>query len=215
MLWRMFGTCSTLWKSLLSFSLRLPAFVRGSRQIVSRRQDLWVGFYKRDSGLSSITWPESVDVALYYGWIDGIRKSLDEKSYMIRFTPRKERSRWRAVNRKRVRELIDSGLMHPAGLKAFTERKQETAGNYSYEQRNEIELDAKQEELFRANQKAWVLLSKPAELVSENVSLVGRKRKKEETRQRRLKQLIESSEQGKTVAPLTRKSSAENRQMKS
>jgi uncharacterized protein YdeI (YjbR/CyaY-like superfamily) len=177
----------------------------------SRQQELWVGFYKRDSGLPSITWPESVDVALCYGWIDGIRKSLDEKSYMIRFTPRKERSKWSAINRKRVRELIDSGLMHPAGLKAFTERKPESAGEYSYEQRNRIELDAKQERLFRANQKAWAFYQGQPNWYRKTSLWWVASAKKEETRQRRLRQLIESSEQEKTILPLTRKSSAEKR----
>ena len=177
----------------------------------SRCQELWVGFYKRDSRLPSITWPESVDVALCYGWIDGIRKSLDEKSYMIRFTPRKERSKWSSVNRKRVRQLIDSGLMHPAGLKAFTERKQESADNYSYEQRNQIELDAKQEELFRANQKAWDFYQAQPNWYRKTSLWWVVSAKKEETRQRRLNQLIETSEQGRTIAPLTRKSPGENR----
>src|SRR5882672_6867370 len=80
--------------------------------------ELWVGFYKKDSGKPSITWPQSVDEALCYGWIDGIRKSIDEVSYMIRFTPRKSRSIWSAVNIKRAGELVAEGLMHPAGLKA-------------------------------------------------------------------------------------------------
>jgi uncharacterized protein YdeI (YjbR/CyaY-like superfamily) len=177
----------------------------------SRQEELWVGFYKKDSGLPSITWPESVDVALCYGWIDGIRKSLDEKSYMIRFTPRKERSKWSAVNRERVRELIDSGLMHPAGLKAFTERKQEAAGNYSYEQRNEIELDPTQEALFRGNQKAWAFYQSQPNWYRRTSLWWVVSAKKEETRQRRLNQLIESSGQGKTIAPLTRKSPTEKR----
>ncbi len=176
-----------------------------------RRQELWVGFYKRNSGLASITWPESVDVALCYGWIDGVRKSLDEKSYMIRFSPRKERSKWSAINLKRVRELIDSGLMHPAGLKAFTERKQELPGEYSYEQRNEIEFDATQEELFRANEKAWTFFQSQPNWYRKTSLWWVMSAKKEETRRRRLNQLIQNSEQAKTIAPLTRKSPADKR----
>ncbi len=170
-----------------------------------------MGFYKRETGLPSITWPESVDVALCYGWIDGIRKSLDDKSYMIRFTPRKERSKWSAVNLKRVRELIDSGLMHPAGLKAFTERKQDLPGDYSYEQRNEIELDAAQEKLFRANQRAWIFYQSQPNWYRKTSLWWVVSAKKEETRRRRLNQLIENSEQGKTIAQLTRKSAADKR----
>src|SRR5258707_14964437 len=82
----------------------------------------WVGFYKKDSGKASITWPESVDQALCFGWIDGLRKSIDDVSYKIRFTPRKPRSIWSAVNSKRAGELIEAGLMQPAGLQAFGAR---------------------------------------------------------------------------------------------
>jgi uncharacterized protein YdeI (YjbR/CyaY-like superfamily) len=177
----------------------------------TRRQELWVGFYKRETGLPSITWPESVDVALCYGWIDGIRKSIDEKSYMIRFTPRKERSKWSAVNLKRMRQLIDTGLMHPAGLKAFTERKQEAPGEYSYEQRNKIEFDPIQEKLFRANDKAWNFYQSQPNWYRKTSLWWVVSAKKEETRQRRLTQLIQSSEQGKTIAPLTRKSVPDKR----
>src|SRR5262245_21497132 len=78
-------------------------------------QFVWVGFYKKGSGKPSITWPESVDEALCFGWIDGIRKSVDETSYTIRFTPRKSRSIWSAINIKRAQELIELGRMRPAG----------------------------------------------------------------------------------------------------
>src|SRR5215207_3179776 len=87
--------------------------------------ELWVGFYKKGSGKPSITWPESVDQALCFGWIDGVRKGIDETSYMIRFTPRKPRSTWSAVNIKRVGELTELGLMRPAGVKAFEARSGE------------------------------------------------------------------------------------------
>ena len=83
-------------------------------------EELWVGFYKRDSGKPSITWPESVDCALCFGWIDGVRKSLGEESYVIRFTPRKSTSTWSAINIRRVEALTKDGLMHPAGHAAFT-----------------------------------------------------------------------------------------------
>lgn len=85
--------------------------------------ELWVGFFKKGSGRPSITWPESVDQALCFGWIDGVRRSLDAVSYMIRFTPRREGSTWSAVNIKRAAELKRQGLMHPAGLEAFSRRK--------------------------------------------------------------------------------------------
>src|SRR5712692_8865031 len=84
-----------------------------------RRKELLVGFYKKGSGKPSITWPESVDGALCFGWIDGVRKRIDDVSYTIRFTPRRASSIWSSVNIKRARELSRLGLMRPAGLKAF------------------------------------------------------------------------------------------------
>jgi hypothetical protein len=98
-------------------------------------QKLWVGFRKKASSKPSITWPEAVDQALCFGWIDGLRKSIDETSYAIRFTPRKPRSAWSTINIKRVRALTESGHMQPAGLKAFQLLKSEKSAIYSYEQR--------------------------------------------------------------------------------
>src|SRR5512147_507837 len=86
--------------------------------------ELLVGFYKTGSGKPSITWPESVDQALCFGWIDGIRKSVDDVSYASRFTPRRPRSNWSAVNIRRVAVLTEQGLMQPAGLKAFAAREE-------------------------------------------------------------------------------------------
>src|SRR5260370_29925697 len=100
-------------------------------------QELWVGYYKKGSGRPSITWPESVDEALCFGWIDGIRESVDEVSYTIRFTPRKPRSVWSAINIRRAQELTAQGLMQPAGLKAFEARLENRSGIYSYEQRTD------------------------------------------------------------------------------
>ena len=118
-----------------------------------KARELWVGFYKRGSGRPSLTWPESVDTALRYGWIDGIRKRIDGRRYAIRFTPRKPGSIWSTVNVKRVRELTRLGLMHPAGIKVFQERKK--TGVYSYEQRNTAKLGASFEGRLRANKRAW------------------------------------------------------------
>src|SRR5262245_17676161 len=113
---------------------------------------LWVGFHKRDSGKPSITWPESVDEALCFGWIDGVRKSVDESSYMIRFSPRKSISIWSAVNIKRAQELIEMGKMQPAGLDAFQKRKEDRTRRYSYEQQGS-KLAPEYEKKLRANRK--------------------------------------------------------------
>jgi uncharacterized protein YdeI (YjbR/CyaY-like superfamily) len=115
----------------------------------------WVGFYKKGSGKPSITWPEPVDSALCFGWIDGVRKSLDEISYVIRFSPRRARSIWSAVNIKRVGELAKQGLMHRAGLNAFERRTGERSEIYAYEQRKGAKLSSAYEKQFRANKQAW------------------------------------------------------------
>ena len=102
----------------------------------AKTKELWVGFYKKDSGKPSITWPESVDEALCFGWIDGLRKRIDEESYMIRFSPRKPSSIWSAVNIRNAEKLIKETRMTPAGLKAYAARKEYRSGIYSYEQRS-------------------------------------------------------------------------------
>jgi uncharacterized protein YdeI (YjbR/CyaY-like superfamily) len=90
-----------------------------------RARELWVGYYKKSAGRSGITWPQSVDEALRYGWIDGVRKGIDDERYMNRFTPRKPGSNWSARNIKRAKELIEQGLMRPAGRKAFEARRKD------------------------------------------------------------------------------------------
>ncbi len=167
--------------------------------------ELWVGYYKIDSGKPSLTWPESVDEALYFGWIDGIRKSVDEVSYTIRFTPRKPRSIWSAVNIKRATELIELGLMQPAGLKAFQNRQEARSAVYSYEQRGQ-KLDDAHEKKLRANKKAWAFFQTQPPWYQRAASWWVASAKKEETRLKRLATLIEDSTNGRTVAPLTRKS---------
>src|SRR5277367_3866346 len=120
-----------------------------------KTKELWVGFYKRNSGKPSITWPEAVDAALCFGWIDGVRKSIDEFSYTIRLTPRKPRSTWSTINIKKVQELTKLGLMHPKGLEAFRGRTKEKSGIYSYEQRHTVEFDPLYEKKLRASKKAY------------------------------------------------------------
>ncbi|MDQ3930612.1 MAG: YdeI/OmpD-associated family protein [Chloroflexota bacterium] len=164
--------------------------------------ELWVGFHKKGSGKPSITWPESVDQALCFGWIDGIRKSIDETSYMIRFTPRKRGSIWSAVNIKRVGELIELGLMQPAGLAAFEKRDEKKAQLYSYE-RTESKLDEAYERQFRDNQVAWSFFEAQAPWYRRTSSWWVMSAKKEETRQRRLSTLIAASERGEKLGAVT------------
>ena len=171
-------------------------------------QELWVGFYKKSSGKPSITWPEAVDEALCFGWIDGVRKGIDDVSYTIRFTPRKPRSIWSAVNVKRASELASLGLMRPAGLKAFEERAEEKSELYSYEQEN-AELNDAYEQQFRANKTAWEFFQAQAAWYRRAATWWVISAKKEETRLKRLATLIEDSEHGRTIPPLTRRTRPE------
>jgi uncharacterized protein YdeI (YjbR/CyaY-like superfamily) len=167
-------------------------------------QELWVGFYKRLTGRPSITWPESVDEALCFGWIDGVRKSIDESSYVIRFTPRRSRSNWSAVNIKRAQELIATGRMQPAGLRAFEQRQDERSAVYAYEQRHSARLDEADEQQLRSNAAAWRFFQAQPPSYQKAAAWWIISAKQEATRRRRLATLIEDSANGRTVGPLTR-----------
>lgn len=172
----------------------------------SEEKELWVGYYKKGTGIPSLTWQESVDEALCYGWIDGIRKTVDEQRYKIRFTPRKANSNWSAVNINRMAELSALGRVQPAGLLAFEKRTEEKSAIYAYEQRKDIVLEDTFERQFRANVKAWEWFqSRPASYRQGALYWVM-SAKKEETRLKRLVTLIEDSANERTVAPLTRPS---------
>ncbi len=166
--------------------------------------ELSVGFYKRASGKSSITWPESVDAALCYGWIDGVRNSIDAVSYRIRFTPRKPTSTWSAINVKRVAELTKLGLMHPAGIEAFEARRGDKTGIYAYEQRKTAKLPPPYEKRFRAHKKAWAFFQKQPPWYRRTASYRVISAKQEATRQKRLAQLIKDSEAGVAIKELRR-----------
>jgi uncharacterized protein YdeI (YjbR/CyaY-like superfamily) len=165
--------------------------------------ELLVGFHKKGSGKPSITWPESVEEALCFGWIDGVRRSLDHESYTIRFSPRKPNSTWSRVNLEKVEELTRRERMRPAGLRVYEERREAKTGVYSYEQREAAELPAEYEERLRANRAAWDFwTARPPSYRRAAVWWVV-SAKKEETRERRLARLIEDSASGRTVPPLT------------
>jgi uncharacterized protein YdeI (YjbR/CyaY-like superfamily) len=168
------------------------------------RRELLVGFYKKGSGRPSISWPESVDEALCFGWIDGVRRSLGDDAYTIRFTPRQARSTWSAVNVRRAQELIEAGRMTPAGLAAFEARGDDRTAIYSYEQRRQAALDAEQERRFRAVPEAWEWFqARPPSYRRAAIHWVT-SAKRPETRERRLRALIEDSAAGRLVKPLTR-----------
>jgi uncharacterized protein YdeI (YjbR/CyaY-like superfamily) len=160
--------------------------------------ELWVGFYKKASGKPSITWPQSVDEALCFGWIDGIRKSIDDVSYKIRFTPRQSRSTWSAVNIKRAQQLIDQGLVRPAGLKAFAAREENRSGIYSYEQRTP-ELPNQYGKKLKKDLAAWKFFQAQPPSYRKAANWYVLSAKKEETRLKRLDALIEYSAKGQRI----------------
>src|SRR5688572_2750754 len=161
------------------------------------KTELWVGYHRRRTGTPSITWPESVDEALCFGWIDGVRKTIDEDRYMIRFTPRKTKSNWSTVNVKRVGELTKLGLMKPAGLKVFEER--EAKREYSYEQTRQMELSEELAKKFRANRKAWTFFEAQPPGYQKTMTFWVMSPKKDVTRLARLAKLIEFSAAGKRL----------------
>jgi uncharacterized protein YdeI (YjbR/CyaY-like superfamily) len=163
-----------------------------------KETELWVGYYKTKTGKPSLTWPQSVDQALCYGWIDGLRRSLGEESYMIRFTPRQAKSIWSAVNIKRAKELIAEGLMKPAGLEAFEAKDEKRTQRYSYE-RETAALDAEQEKLFRKNKSAWKWYSGQPPWYRKVTAFWIVSARRPETRAQRLATLIADSAAGRRI----------------
>ena len=167
-----------------------------------KEKELWVGFYKVSTGKSTITWSQSVDEALCFGWIDGIRKSIDEESYCIRFTPRKPTSNWSAINIKKVEELAKLGLMKPEGLKAFGFRKEEKSKIYAYEN-SEIVFNKSYEKLFIANKKAWAFYQTTTPTYRKITTRWVMSAKQEATRLKRLDELIRDCSLGKKIKAMS------------
>jgi uncharacterized protein YdeI (YjbR/CyaY-like superfamily) len=165
--------------------------------------ELWVGFWKKGVDQPTLTWPESVQEALCYGWIDGVRKSVDEQRYKIRFTPRKPTSIWSAVNIRFVETLTAEGRMQAAGLRAFAARTEERSVVYAYE-REHAELDAAGSKRFKSNRAAWKFFQAQPPSYRRVCIWWVVSAKREETRAKRLDQLIADSAAGRTVAQYTR-----------
>lgn len=165
------------------------------RQHGAAAPELLVGFHKRGSGTPSMTWPESVDEALCVGWIDGVRKRVDDERYTIRFTPRKSTSTWSAINIERVRVLTEQGRMTPAGLDAFAHRQEARSRTYSYEQAEHAELTQEQQAVFRKHKAAWAFFN--AQTPSYRHQMIWRilSAKQQATQERRLALLIEASKE--------------------
>ena len=170
----------------------------------AEKTELLVGFFKRSTKKPSITWDESVEEALCFGWIDGVRRSLGKEAYTIRFTPRKPTSIWSVVNVKRVKALIAKGRMMPAGLAAFEKRTPEKTGVYSFERTSE--LTPAQAKKLRGSAKAKTFFDAQPPWYRRAAVHWVTSAKKEETKERRLAQLIEDSASGRTIPPLTRSS---------
>jgi uncharacterized protein YdeI (YjbR/CyaY-like superfamily) len=165
---------------------------------------VWVGFHKRGSGEAGLTWSESVDQALCFGWIDGRRQSIDSTRYRIRFSPRKAGSIWSTVNVARVEELREQGRMLPAGLEAFARRREDRSGVYSHEQAGEPSLEAAQELRFRERPEAWDFFCAQPPSYRKAALWWVVNAKRTETRARRLATLIDDSAARRRVGHLQR-----------
>ncbi|HSW07825.1 YdeI/OmpD-associated family protein [Aquabacterium sp.] len=169
------------------------------QQHAATATELLVGFHKRGSDTPSISWPESVDEALCVGWIDGVRKRIDDARYSIRFTPRKPTSTWSAINIERVRVLTEQGRMTPAGLAAFAHRKDAKSGTYAYEQAKTAELDAKDVAAFKKHKAAWAYFQAQPPGYRHLVIWRVVSAKQQATRERRLAQLIEACQEQRRI----------------
>jgi uncharacterized protein YdeI (YjbR/CyaY-like superfamily) len=168
----------------------------------AKANEVWVGYFRKSTGRASLTWSNSVDVALCFGWIDGIRKTIDEQSFKIRFTPRKVASVWSAVNVKKIETLIQLGEMRPEGMYVFNNRTDEQG--YSSEQRN-VQLAQEYEEQIKSNNTAWLFFSSLAPSYKRDSIWWVMTAKKDETRLKRLEILIDSSEAGLKIPALRKK----------
>jgi len=163
-----------------------------------RVRELWVGFHKKDSGRPSVTYPEALDEALCFGWIDGVRKNVDATSYTIRFTPRKLDSFWSVVNTRRVAELMKASRMQAPGLAAFSRRDRSRTKRYSYE-RGAAKLTPAEQRRFEAEPKAWAFFRAQPPGYQRVATWYVASAKKDETRRKRLETLIASAARGERL----------------
>lgn len=163
-----------------------------------QESEVLVGYYKVKTGKPSMTWSESVDQAICFGWIDGIRRSLGPESYSIRFTPRRKNSNWSAVNIKKVKDLTAAGLMREAGQKAYELWTEKKSNVYSYEKTPAV-LTPEFERIFKKNTAAWDFFINQAPSYRKGIIHWIMSAKKEETRVSRLTRTINQSEQQKRV----------------
>ena len=172
------------------------------------KAELVVGYYKKTTKKRSMTWAESVEEALCFGWIDGVRRRIDEEAYSIRFTPRRPKSAWSAINVSSVKRLAKQGRMTRAGRRAFETRTDDHTIGYSFEQRKSVELAPQQERQLRAHKRAFAYFNQRPPWYQRAAVHWVVSAKRDETKQRRLAQLISDSAAGRTIPPLTRPSSS-------
>ena len=165
----------------------------------SRARELWVGFYKKASGKGGLTYKEAVDEALCHGWIDGIKKRVDEDSYTHRFTPRTATSIWSVVNLKRMQELLASGRVAAAGRDVYERRDPARTHRYSYE-KAPAAFEGALARRFKANKAAWTYFQAQPEGYRKLVTQWVTGAVKEETRLRRLDVVIRDSAEGKRIS---------------
>jgi len=164
----------------------------------------WVGYYKKKTKKASITWDESVEEALCVGWIDGLRKSIDEEAYMIRFTPRRPNSIWSFKNLKSIERLTKEKRMKPAGIAIFEKRKADKTGIYSFEQNEVVTFPKAYESIFKKHKKAWTFYTGQAPSYQKTAVHWVMSAKQEKTRDKRLNDLIEASKGGLRAKPFRR-----------
>jgi uncharacterized protein YdeI (YjbR/CyaY-like superfamily) len=165
-------------------------------------REVWVGFYKKASGKGGVTYAEALDEALCFGWIDGVRKRVDELSFTQRFTPRQPTSNWSLINIRHVKRLKTAGRMMPAGLKAFAARSSAKSGVYSFENRPR-ELSRALQRQFKSDRAAWDFFQQQPPGYRRLACFFVMSAKQEETRQRRLARLMSDSKQGRRLGVIS------------
>jgi uncharacterized protein YdeI (YjbR/CyaY-like superfamily) len=190
--------------------MQTPVFFESSSELHKwfqknhgKAPELWIGFYSAKSKKKRVTYKEAVDEALCFGWIDGIRKNINEESYTNRFTPRRKNSIWSNINTKRIKELIEERRVHPSGLAAFKNRVEQKTGIYSFEQ-NSHRLSPVFEKKFKANKRAWKYFTSKAPWYQRTSIHWVMSAKQGATRLKRLEALINDSENERTIPQLTR-----------
>jgi len=185
----------------IKFFKTTEAFRKWLEKNHNKKDELWLGYYKKASGKTSVTYKEALEEVLCFGWIDGISRSIDEEKYCQRYTPRRKGSIWSAVNIKKAEELIKNGKMHSSGLHFYKNRDPKKAGLYSFEQK-EIKFPTALLKMLKANKKAWEYFSQLPPGYRKTSTWWVISAKQEETRQRRMKTLIADSEAGRRIALL-------------